>query len=52
MGGCCSFNKKPKDSIIDVKKVQEIKSRLKEERMRGSYKPWSDETQALIKKAN
>ena len=51
--GCCTSAsaQKPKDKIIDPKKVREVKERLKSEKMGSSQTPMSEKTQQLIKRA-
>lgn len=52
--GCCptgSANRKPKDTVIDPKKVNETKQRLKQEKMNQSFTPMSEETLNLLRKA-
>lgn len=52
MGCCTSSNaQKPKDKIIDKKKVNEVKERLQSMKMQTSQTPMSDETLQLLQKA-
>ena len=52
MGCCTSSNaQKPKDKIIDPKKVREVKERLKSEKMISSQTPMSEATLQLLQKA-
>ena len=52
MGCCTSSNaQKPKDKIIDPKKVREVKEKLKSEKMMTSQTPMSEQTLSLLQKA-
>ena len=52
MGCCTSANaQKPKDKIIDPKKVREVKEKLKSEKMMASSTPMSEQTLNLLQKA-
>lgn len=53
--GCCPAGaigrKRAKDAVIDSKQVQELRARLKLEKMNQSFTPMSEETLTILRKA-